>query len=135
MSAAGAVREYVGSGKSTVVSLLERWYEPTAGAIYVDGVPLSSLDASWWRRQVALVAQVTRARRNLPQSPLVVAKAGRTGRAIPPRNLPQSPAIPHNPAAISQNLPSWWRRQVAPVAQVTPAISRIQVQDRSESAS
>jgi len=46
-----------GSGKSTVIGLLERWYEPTLGEIWLDGMPLASVDASWWRRQVALVAQ------------------------------------------------------------------------------
>lgn len=46
-----------GSGKSTVIGLLERWYEPSSGSITIDGVPLSLLDGSWWRTQVALVAQ------------------------------------------------------------------------------
>ena len=46
-----------GGGKSTVIALLERWYDPTGGVVSVDGVALSRLDASWWRRQVALVAQ------------------------------------------------------------------------------
>lgn len=46
-----------GSGKSSIVALLERWYEPAAGQIIVDGVGLNTLDASWWRKQLALVAQ------------------------------------------------------------------------------
>ena len=46
-----------GSGKSTIIGLIERWYEPTEGSIYVDGRRLDSLDPSWWRRQMALVAQ------------------------------------------------------------------------------
>ena len=46
-----------GGGKSSIIALIERWYDPIAGAIYVDGVPLVALDPSWWRRQVALVAQ------------------------------------------------------------------------------
>lgn len=46
-----------GSGKSSVVALLERWYEPLSGSLLVDGVELSTLDAAWWRKQVALVAQ------------------------------------------------------------------------------
>uniref|UniRef100_A0A7S4F8U8 Bile salt export pump n=3 Tax=Chrysotila carterae TaxID=13221 RepID=A0A7S4F8U8_CHRCT len=46
-----------GSGKSTVVGLIEKWYEPQQGTILLDGTPLSLVDASWWRRQVALVAQ------------------------------------------------------------------------------
>jgi len=57
---AGSVLALVGpsgSGKSTVVGLIERWYEPTSGALLLDGVPLNKFDASWWRQQVALVAQ------------------------------------------------------------------------------
>ena len=46
-----------GAGKSTLIGLLERWYEPASGAIRVDGVALATLDPSWWRRQLALVAQ------------------------------------------------------------------------------
>lgn len=46
-----------GGGKSSVIALLQRWYDPTRGRILVDGVDLRSLDPSWWRAQVALVAQ------------------------------------------------------------------------------
>jgi len=46
-----------GAGKSTVVGMIQRWYDPTSGSIHVDGTPLSQLDPSWWRRQMALVAQ------------------------------------------------------------------------------
>jgi ABC-type multidrug transport system fused ATPase/permease subunit len=46
-----------GSGKSSVIALLERWYDFSSGSIEVDGVPLRDVDPSWWRRQVALVAQ------------------------------------------------------------------------------
>ena len=46
-----------GSGKSSIIALIERWYDFSEGRIEVDGVPLRDLDPSWWRRQVALVAQ------------------------------------------------------------------------------
>ncbi|ASS76430.1 hypothetical protein CIG75_16680 [Tumebacillus algifaecis] len=46
-----------GSGKSTVVDLLLRLYEPDAGQLYLDGQPLSDLDARWLRKQVAVVSQ------------------------------------------------------------------------------
>jgi ATP-binding cassette subfamily B protein len=46
-----------GSGKSTVVDLLLRLYEPECGEIYLDGRPLSELDARWLRRQIAVVSQ------------------------------------------------------------------------------
>ncbi|NWW60307.1 ABCB8 protein, partial [Ifrita kowaldi] len=41
-----------GGGKSTVAALLERFYEPTAGTITLDGHDIGSLDPSWLRGQV-----------------------------------------------------------------------------------
>ena len=46
-----------GAGKSTVINLLMRFYDPTAGAVLVDGKPLPDLDLRDWRHQVALVSQ------------------------------------------------------------------------------
>lgn len=41
-----------GGGKTTVASLLERFYDPTAGAVMLDGYDLRTLDPSWLRGQV-----------------------------------------------------------------------------------
>ncbi|XP_036617197.1 mitochondrial potassium channel ATP-binding subunit [Trichosurus vulpecula] len=41
-----------GGGKSTVASLLERFYDPTEGTVCLDGQDLRSLDPSWLRGQV-----------------------------------------------------------------------------------
>ena len=46
-----------GAGKSTVVKLVARFYDPTAGRVLVDGVPLTSLDLSGYRRQLGYVPQ------------------------------------------------------------------------------
>jgi len=46
-----------GAGKTTLAKLLCRLYDPTAGAIEVDGVDLRDLDVASWRRQVAAVFQ------------------------------------------------------------------------------
>jgi ATP-binding cassette subfamily B (MDR/TAP) protein 1 len=46
-----------GSGKSTVVALLERFYEPTSGSIRLDGVELRDLNLRWLRAQMSLVQQ------------------------------------------------------------------------------
>jgi len=48
-----------GSGKSTLVSLLARLYDPTRGQITLDGVPLTSLDPGELRRHVGVVPQDT----------------------------------------------------------------------------
>lgn len=46
-----------GSGKSTVVSLIERFYEPSAGRVTLDGVELKELNLRWLRAQIGLVSQ------------------------------------------------------------------------------
>ncbi|KAF9617407.1 hypothetical protein IFM89_036328, partial [Coptis chinensis] len=46
-----------GSGKSTVISLMERFYEPLSGSILLDGNEISELDLKWLRGQIGLVNQ------------------------------------------------------------------------------
>nr|QNH67870.1 ATP-binding cassette transporter subfamily B member 1-like protein X3 [Brachionus rotundiformis] len=46
-----------GGGKSTVVSLLQRFYLPESGLIKIDGYPVDTLDLNWLRSQSALVSQ------------------------------------------------------------------------------
>lgn len=46
-----------GSGKTTIINLLERFYEPAAGRILLDGSDLAGLDPDWLRRQIGLVLQ------------------------------------------------------------------------------
>ncbi len=46
-----------GSGKSTVVNLLERFFDPTGGSIQVDETPLQNIDLDSLRKNIALVNQ------------------------------------------------------------------------------
>ncbi|XP_042868828.1 ATP-binding cassette sub-family B member 10, mitochondrial-like isoform X1 [Penaeus japonicus] len=46
-----------GSGKSTIGSLLLRLYDPVAGEITVDGVPITRLDPAWLRTLIGSVSQ------------------------------------------------------------------------------
>jgi ABC-type multidrug transport system fused ATPase/permease subunit len=48
-----------GAGKTTIVNLLMRLYEPSAGEITVDGVRLSDLRRTDWVRQLGLAGQDT----------------------------------------------------------------------------
>lgn len=47
-----------GAGKSTIFQLVERFYDPQAGTIRIDGVPLTSADPADIRARIALVPQV-----------------------------------------------------------------------------
>lgn len=46
-----------GSGKSTLINLLERMYDPDSGRILLDGHDLRELDPQWLRNTVGLVMQ------------------------------------------------------------------------------
>ncbi|CAO2044867.1 unnamed protein product [Urochloa humidicola] len=46
-----------GSGKSTVIALLERFYDPSAGQVTLDGVDIRRLRLKWLRAQMGLVSQ------------------------------------------------------------------------------
>ncbi len=46
-----------GSGKTTCVNLLLRFYDPTSGSISVDGRDIRSISLEDWRRNIALVLQ------------------------------------------------------------------------------
>ncbi|KAI9817283.1 MAG: GTPase-activating protein [Thelocarpon impressellum] len=46
-----------GCGKSTTIALLERFYDPLAGGVYVDGKEISGLNLLEYRRHLALVSQ------------------------------------------------------------------------------
>lgn len=46
-----------GSGKSTVISLLQRFYDPLSGQILLDGIAINKLQIKWLRSQMGLVSQ------------------------------------------------------------------------------
>ncbi len=46
-----------GSGKSTIVNLLCRFYDPNSGSISIDGKHLSELDLKSWRQRLAFAGQ------------------------------------------------------------------------------
>ena len=48
-----------GAGKSTIADLLLGFYEPSAGEILLDGIPISDIDPNWLRLQIGVVPQQT----------------------------------------------------------------------------
>lgn len=46
-----------GAGKTTIVKLLLRFYDPTEGRILIDGVDLRKIDTSSWYQKLAIISQ------------------------------------------------------------------------------
>jgi ATP-binding cassette subfamily B protein len=46
-----------GAGKTSIINLLERFYDPQGGQILIDGVDIRELDKSFLRSQIGLVLQ------------------------------------------------------------------------------
>ncbi|KAK4492667.1 hypothetical protein RD792_003487 [Penstemon davidsonii] len=46
-----------GSGKSTVISLIERFYDPRSGEVLIDGINLKEFQLKWIRSKIGLVSQ------------------------------------------------------------------------------
>ncbi|MGA3117244.1 MAG: ABC transporter ATP-binding protein [Syntrophobacteraceae bacterium] len=46
-----------GSGKTTIINLLERFYDPQQGSVMLDGVDVRSLEPHWLREHIGLVMQ------------------------------------------------------------------------------
>lgn len=46
-----------GAGKTTIINLIVRFYQPTGGSILIDGINLNHLDTGDYRKQVGMVLQ------------------------------------------------------------------------------
>ena len=44
-----------GCGKSSIISMLERFYEPDSGAVLFNGKDIKTLDPRWYHEQISLV--------------------------------------------------------------------------------
>jgi ABC-type multidrug transport system fused ATPase/permease subunit len=52
-----AIAGVSGSGKTTIIDLILRLYDPVQGSVLVDGVDLKDLDLASWRQAVSVVSQ------------------------------------------------------------------------------
>jgi len=50
---------HAGSGKSTVVNLIQRFYDPRDGAVKLDGGNIKELRLSWYRQQIGYLSNIT----------------------------------------------------------------------------
>jgi len=48
-----------GAGKSTILNLIPRFYDPSSGIIYIDGQPIHEVKLSTLRKNISLVSQDT----------------------------------------------------------------------------
>lgn len=71
-----------GAGKSTVLNLLTRFYEPNAGRILIDGEPLAEISKEWLRDQTGFVTQESFLFNTTLRENLQVAKASATDEEI-----------------------------------------------------
>lgn len=46
-----------GCGKSSIISLIERFYDPESGGVFFNGRNIKDLDPKWYHNQIAIVQQ------------------------------------------------------------------------------
>ena len=46
-----------GCGKSTVVQLIQQFYDPLEGCVEIDGIDIRQLNVKWMRNQIGVVSQ------------------------------------------------------------------------------
>jgi len=98
-----------GAGKTTLVTLLARMREPTAGAVTVDGIPLTRLDERGWQRQVAVVYQ------DFARFPFTAAEnVGLFADGSPDRYVLARAAERAGAAEIIEQLPRGWDTVLSP---------------------
>ena len=46
-----------GCGKSSIISIIERFYDPHSGQVHFDGIDIKTLNPRWYHQQIAIVSQ------------------------------------------------------------------------------
>ena len=71
-----------GGGKSTIISLIQRFYEPSAGRITIDGVDIATVDVASLRDSIAFVSQDVFLFRGTVRDNIALGHVGATDAAI-----------------------------------------------------
>eukprot|EP00892_Ulva_mutabilis_P010381 jgi/Ulvmu1/7715/UM039_0021.1 len=95
-----------GSGKSTVIQLLQRFYDPAAGTIHVDGTDIRTLSLEWYRNNVGLVSQEPTLFATTIHENIAMGRAGATDAEI------EAAARSANAHRFIQKLPEAYHTQV-----------------------
>lgn len=65
-----------GSGKSTILKLLQRLYVPQQGRVLIDGINIAQIDPTWIRHQIGVVGQENILMNRSIRENIVIADAG-----------------------------------------------------------
>jgi ATP-binding cassette subfamily B (MDR/TAP) protein 1 len=47
---------FLGCGKSSIISMIERFYDPRGGEVLFNGVNIKELNPRWYHQQIAIVS-------------------------------------------------------------------------------
>ncbi|KAF8503872.1 P-loop containing nucleoside triphosphate hydrolase protein [Gautieria morchelliformis] len=104
-----------GSGKSTIVSLVERFYDPTSGAVKLDGRDVKDLNIKWLRSQIGLVSQEPTLFSTTIEGNVAYGLIGtqwETASQEEKRNLVKAACIKANADGFISNLPDGYQTKV-----------------------
>jgi ABC-type multidrug transport system fused ATPase/permease subunit len=71
-----------GGGKSTIISLIPRFYDPTSGTVEIDGVDVRDYKLNWLRSQIGYVLQETVLFRGTVRENIAYGREGATSEEI-----------------------------------------------------
>src|SRR3990170_3742704 len=71
-----------GAGKTTLVHLLPRFYDPTEGTVLIDGIDIRRVRLRWLRRQIGIVPQETVLFRGTVRENIAYARADATQQEV-----------------------------------------------------
>ncbi|AEJ42409.1 ABC transporter ATP-binding protein [Alicyclobacillus acidocaldarius] len=103
-----AIVGHTGSGKTTLVQLLARFYDPDEGDILVDGVDLRHIAKTAWRRKLGLVLQEAQLFSGTIRENIRIGRPDATDDEI------EQAAVQANADALIRRLPLGYDTQVGP---------------------